>query len=155
MKIQWKKLIICILIPLAVGGLSAFITKDNMKFFDQISKPPLAPPGWLFPVAWSILYILMGIASYMVVISNNPYRIRTALTVYGLQLLFNFIWSPVFFNAKLYLGAFAILLLLLILIIFNTILFYRINKLSGYLLIPYIVWVTFAAYLNYGIYILN
>lgn len=153
MKIQWKTLIICLIIPLAVGIISAFLTRNNMETFDLINKPFLALPSWLFPVVWTILYILMGIASYLVFISEKPNK--TALTVYGLQLIFNFFWSIIFFNLELYLFAFIWLVLLWLLVIKTTILFYQISKLAGYLMIPYLLWVTFAGYLNFSIYLLN
>lgn len=153
MKLQWKKLIICLIIPLAVGGLSALLTQNSMQTFTSINKPILAPPAWLFPVVWTILYILMGIASYLVLTSNKENH--TALTVYSIQLGFNFLWSIIFFNLKLYLLAF-IWLILLWLLIFETIMqFYQITKRAGYLMIPYLLWVTFAGYLNYFIYLLN
>lgn len=155
MKIQWKKLIICILIPLAVGGLSAWLTRNSMESFDNLAKPPLSPPGWLFPVVWSILFVLMGIASYLVLVSDKPARAKTALTVYGIQLAFNFFWSIIFFNFEMYLFAFVWLMILWLLIILTTVLFWRIDKRAGYLMLPYLVWVTFAAYLNFGIYLLN
>ncbi len=155
MKIQWKKLIICIAIPLAVGGLSALLTRNSMETFNRLNQPPLSPPAWLFPVVWTILYVLMGIASYIVLTSGKPYRAQTALTLYGIQLFFNFCWSIIFFNWEMYLFAFIWLLIMWVLIILTTMLFYRIERKAGYLMIPYIVWVTFAAYLNLGIYILN
>lgn len=155
MKIQWKKLIISILIPLAVGGLSAFITRDSMASFAEINKPPLSPPAWLFPVVWTVLYVMMGIASYIVSTSGYPARARTALTVYGIQLGFNFLWSIIFFNLENYLFAFIWLVILWALILLTTVLFYRINKWAGYLMIPYLLWVTFAGYLNLAIYFLN
>ena len=155
MKIQWKKLIICIAIPLAVGGISALLSRNGMEGFGRINQPPLSPPAWLFPVVWTILYVLMGIASYIVLTSGKPHRAQTALTVYGVQLFFNFLWSIIFFNWGAYLFAFVWLLILLALIILTTLLFYRIEKKAGYLMIPYIVWVTFAGYLNFAIYLLN
>lgn len=155
LKIHWKKLIICILIPLAVGALSAFLTQGSMEAFDVLEKPPLSPPGWLFPVVWTVLYILMGIASYLVLTSGFPFRARTALTVYGIQLFFNFFWSVIFFNFEQYLLAFIWLIVLWLLIIATLLLFFRLSKPAGYLIIPYLVWVTFAAYLNLAIYILN
>ena len=88
MKIQWKKLIICIAIPLLVGGLSALLTQSSMETFEMVNKPPLSPPGWLFPVVWTILYVLMGIASYLVLTSGKPDDI--ALKAYGIQLAVNF-----------------------------------------------------------------
>ena len=155
LKIQWKKLIVCVLIPLAVGGLSAFLTRNSMESFDNLTKPPLSPPGWLFPVVWSILFVLMGIASYLVLVSDKPARSKTALTVYGIQLAFNFFWSIIFFNFEMYLFAFVWLMILWLLIIITTVLFWRIDKRAGYLMLPYLIWVTFAAYLNFGIYLLN
>ena len=126
-----------------------------MAAFDSVTKPPLSPPAWLFPVVWTILYVLMGIASYLVLTSNMPARSRTALGVYAAQLFFNFFWSLIFFNLENYLFAFVWLVILWLLILLNTVLFYRIDKRAGYLLIPYIIWVTFAGYLNFGIYLLN
>jgi tryptophan-rich sensory protein len=143
------------LIPLAVGGLSAWLTRNSMESFDNLTKPPLSPPGWLFPIVWSILFVLMGIASYLVLVSDKPARSKTALTVYGIQLAFNFFWSIIFFNFEMYLFAFIWLMILWLLIILTTVLFWRIDKRAGYLMLPYLVWVTFAAYLNFGIYLLN
>lgn len=153
MKIQWKNLVTCLFIPLAVGSLSALLTQNNMKTFGLLNKPALAPPGWLFPIVWTILYVLMGIASYLVLISEKPND--TALTVYGIQLIFNFFWSIIFFNLEMYLFAFIWLVVLWLLILKTTILFYQISKVAGYLMIPYLLWVTFAGYLNFSIYLLN
>ena len=153
LKIQWKKLIACIAIPLAVGGLSALLTRSSMESFEALNKPPLSPPGWLFPVVWTILFILMGIASYLVVVSTKPNR--SALTVYGVQLFFNFVWSLLFFNLAQYLFAFVWLVILWILILITAVLFYRISRPAGYLMLPYLAWVAFAGYLNFAIYLLN
>ncbi len=131
------------------------ITSDSMKSFESVAKPPLSPPGWLFPVVWTILYLLMGLASYIVWEKSSGKTRRNALTLYALQLFFNFFWSIIFFNAEAYLFAFIWLLALLLLIIATTLAFARISKLSAYLMIPYIIWVTFAGYLNLGIYLLN
>lgn len=153
MKIQWKKLIFCIALPLLVGGLSALLTQNSMQTFDAVTKPPLSPPALLFPIVWTILYILIGIASYLVLVSEKPNNI--ALIIYGIQLFFNFFWSIIFFNMEAYLFAFIWLVLLWILILATTILFYKISKVAGYMMIPYLLWVTFAGYLNLAIYILN
>lgn len=118
MKIQFKKLIFCIAIPLAVGGISALLTSNTMETFSTINKPPLSPPAWLFPVVWTILYVLMGIASYLVLTSEKPNR--DALTTYAIQLAFNFFWSIIFFNFELYLLAFIWLVLLWLLILKTT-----------------------------------
>ena len=150
-----KKLITAIFIPLAVGGLSAYLTRNSMAEFDTIVKPPLSPPGWLFPIVWTILFVLMGIASYFVATSNKPYKSATALKFYGLQLIFNFFWSIIFFGLDAYLFAFIWIIILLLLIIITTILFYSIDKRAGLLMIPYILWVAFATYLNFAIFLLN
>ena len=153
MTIQLKKLAACIAIPLAVGGISALLTRNSMETFSQLNKPPLSPPGWLFPVVWTVLYILMGIASYLVLTSDKPNS--TALKVYGAQLAFNFLWSIFFFGFGLYFFSFIWLIALWLLILLTIVLFYIISKPAAYLLIPYLLWVTFAGYLNFAIYLLN
>lgn len=156
MKQRQRKLLICIAIPLAVGGLSAWLTRGSMDVFAGLNKPPLSPPGWLFPVVWTILFVLMGVASYLVLKSAKPQRvINDALWLYGLQLAVNFFWSIFFFRLSLYMFSFIWLVLLWFLVLATVIRFYRISQTSGYLMIPYLLWVTFAAYLNLGIYLLN
>lgn len=156
LKINYKKLIISIIIPLLVGGISAFLTRNSMSTFERVAKPPLSPPGWLFPVVWTILYILMGIASYLVNTSKGPKTLSdSALAIYALQLVFNFFWSIIFFNMEAYLFAFIWLIALWLLILWTTVSFYKINKTAGLLMIPYLIWVAFAGYLNLGIYLLN
>ena len=156
MKIRWKTLLICIAIPLAVGGLSALISGGGMETFNMVEKPPLSPPGWLFPVVWTILYTLMGIASYLVFTAGADRETTDkALYTYAIQLLVNFFWSIIFFNFHLYLFAFVWLCLLWVLIVLTMVQFWRIKPLAAYLLIPYLLWVTFAGYLNLGIYLLN
>ena len=156
--IKWKRLIIAILIPLLVGGLSAFLTSSNMKMFETINKPPLSPPSWLFPIAWTIIYIFMGIASYIIYENKYGYKRvigERALIIYGVQLMFNFFWSILFFNLKYYTFSFIWLTIMWGLIILLMYYAKKINKNAFYLLIPYILWVTFAGYLNLGISILN
>ncbi len=143
-----------LLLPLAVGGFAALLTMGSMEQFAAINQPPLSPPGVLFPIVWTILYALMGIASYLIYISGDSGS-EEALLIYALQLAVNFFWSLFFFNFELYLFSFFWLLLLWGLILATIILFYRINKAAAYLLIPYLLWVTFAGYLNFGIYLLN
>ncbi len=153
MKIQWKKFIICIALPLVVGGLSALLTHDGMVTFQSLNKPPFSPPAWLFPIAWTILYILMGVASYLVVVDEEPHQL--ALITYGIQLLFNFCWSIIFFNFGAYLFSFIWLVLLWVLILITMFQFFKICPWAGYLMLPYLLWVTFAGYLNLSIYLLN
>ena len=151
--IPWKNLITAVAIPLAVGGLSAWITMDGMKAFEAVNQPPLTPPMWLFPVVWSILFVLMGIASYLVVMQKG--EDTKALTLYTVQLIFNFFWSIWFFNLGWYLFAFLWLVALWILILATTVAFYRIWKPAAWLMLPYLVWVAFAGYLNLGVWWLN
>lgn len=153
MKIQWRKLISCLAIPLAAGGLSALLTHGSMESFEALNKPTLSPPGWLFPVVWTVLFVLMGIASYLAAVSGGPNR--TALAVYGVQLLFNFVWPLLFFRLAQYLPAFIWLVILWVLILVTAVLFYRISKPAGYLMLPYLAWVAFAGYLNLAIFLLN
>ena len=147
---------ICIAIPLIVGGLSALFTIGSMKDFAALNQPPLSPPGWLFPVVWTLLYILMGVASYLVLESQTSREdLKKAFKVYFLQLGFNFFWSIIFFSFGAYEIAFAWLLALFALIAITTVRFYRIDPAACILMIPYLLWVVFAGYLNLGIVYLN
>ncbi len=146
-------LIIAILIPIAIGALSALIS-NNMEVYQTLNKPPLSPPSITFPIVWTILFILMGISSYIIYMSNSKGK-NTALKIYGIQLFFNFCWSIIFFALNQYLFAFIWLLILIALIIIMIIKFYNIIPLAAYLQIPYLLWCIFASYLNLMIYILN
>ncbi len=156
MKKKILSYVIGILIPLAVGGFSALLTKDNMDIYDTVVKPALAPPGILFPIAWSILYVLMGIGSALVFNAEVDARSkRKALILYGAQLFVNFFWSILFFNKRLFLASFLWLVLLWGLIVAMIASFYKIHKGTGLIQLPYLIWVTFAGYLNLAIYLLN
>lgn len=157
MKENIKKYAVSILIPLAVGGLSALLTSGNMDLYSEITKPPLAPPSVLFPIVWTVLYILMGISSAMVYNQKNekPGEIRSALAVYGINLFLNFFWSIIFFNMRAFLFSFIWLVALWIVILVMIIKFYKIRPIAGILQIPYLLWVTFAGYLNLAIFFLN
>lgn len=156
MKTNRKLQIICIAIPLSVGGLAAWLTRDEIRMFESIRQPPLSPPGWLFPIVWTFLYVLMGYACYAVLTSGCATRsIRNAVFVYGVQLAFNFLWPLVFFGASRYLAALIVIILLWFSILATTMYFYRIRQTAGNRMLPYLLWVTFAAYLNYGVYRLN
>lgn len=156
MESKTKKYIIGIAIPLAVGGLSALLTQSAMQKFNSLNQPPLAPPSWLFPVVWTVLFVLMGIASSLVYMADVPQeQKKSALTLYGVQLAMNFLWSIVFFNFGAYLFAFVWLLALLAVIIATAVKFRKISKTATWMLIPYILWVCFAGYLNFAIYLLN
>lgn len=156
LKVKWKQLALCLAIPLAVGGLSAFLTRGNTELYDLVFLPPMAPPGWVFPVVWTILYVLMGLACYLVLTSREPPAMQQeALTRYGLQLAANFVWPLLFFLLEWYLASFLWLALLWVLVWRTYGAFRRISPPAGWLLVPYLVWVAFAGYLNLGIYLLN
>ncbi len=156
MKLKVGTLVKCILIPLLVGVVSGLISRGGMELFEMIKKPPLSPPGWIFPVVWTVLYILMGISSYLIYTADAPEEeISEALGIYGYQLFVNFWWSIFFFNLRWYLFSFIWLLLLWGLILLMLLRFYCISKPAAYLNIPYLMWVTFAGYLNVGIWWLN
>ena len=138
---------------MVIGGVSAFITMKGMPYYDMQRKPFFTPPNAVFPIVWTILYILMGIASCLVRASDKPNQ--KALRVYALQLAVNFFWPILFFNLELYLVAFFWLVLLWVLVLVTTELFYGISKPAGLLMIPYLLWITFAGYLNLTIYLLN
>ena len=141
-----------ILLPVVVGGIVGIIIS---KFIDynNLIKPPLAPPSILFPIIWSILYIIMGI-SYGILKSNSKIDMDVQF-IYYLQLFINSLWSIFFFVFKTRLFSFFWILLLALLVLIMIIKFYEKNKLSGLLQIPYFLWVIFASYLNLGVYLLN
>ena len=154
-KTDWKKRLICWAIPLAVGGLAALLS-GGMGSYKVMNQPPLSPPGWVFPIVWTILYLLMGEASYRVLTSGEDMAlIRSALKAYIVQLALNFIWPLVFFGGQMYLLAFIILIALWIAIFITLRRFSPLDETAGNLLLPYLLWVTFAGYLNFGVYLLN
>ncbi len=139
---------------LAVGGLSALLTGDSMEKYKALRQPPLAPPGWVFPVVWTILFVLMGVGAAMVCLSGSTSK-KKPIAIYGLQLLVNFFWTILFFLLEARLFAFFWLLLLLGLAVWMAVSFGRVNKTAGLLQIPYILWLLFAGYLNIAVYLLN
>lgn len=149
-KIVWWQLLISIMIPLAVGGLSAFLSHEGMDKYELMDKPPLSPPEIVFPIVWTVLYILIGISSYLVWLCGGDER-KLPLILYAVQLAYNFMWTIFFFNFAFYGFAFFWLLLLLFLVVLMTICFGKIDKLAGNLQIPYIIWLIFAGYLNLAV----
>lgn len=145
-------LIISILVPLAVGALSALFSGNMMN--STYKQPSFSPPSYLFPIVWTILYFLMGISSYLVYTSDSALKVQ-ALKVYALQLFFNFFWSILFFRFSLYGLSFLWLVVLIGLICFMIYFFYKVQPIAAYLQIPYLLWCIFAAYLNYAVYRIN
>ena len=150
MKIQWKALAANLALALGTGLLSSLFTPNIREEYAQLYRPPLAPPGWVFPVVWTVLFILMGLAAYFVTISENSQK-ESALKLYVLQLLFNLGWTVLFFRFGAYLPAFLWLIILWFMVFVLVKRFSAIDELSGKLLMPYLIWLTFAAYLNLSI----
>ena len=152
-----KSYVFFILSALAVGGLSALITSGNMNIYEEIKRPPLSPAPMLFPIVWTILFILMGISAAMIynTETSSMQARKSALYTYAISLFFNFFWSIIFFNMRSFLFAFVWLLALLFFIIRTIMKYKEINPIAAYLQIPYLLWVTFAGYLNFAIWLLN
>ena len=158
MTITWninkKSLITNIAIPLLVGGISALITGGGFKDYTAVARPALSPPAILFPIVWTLLYILMGISAY-IVWERDTTKARLPIAIYAIQLFLNFMWPIFFFSFKAYLFSFIWLLLLWAFVLAMIIVFYKVNRLAGILQVPYLLWLTFAAYLNLGVFLLN
>lgn len=146
------KNIFYIFFPLLIGIVISIITRPGIDF-EILKKPPLSPPAILFPIVWTILYLLMGISYYLY--KNNSYTEKTIDITHYLQLFVNALWSIIFFTLKLRFFAIIWILLLTILVYTLINLYLQRYKLSGYLQIPYLVWCIFATYLTVGIYLLN
>jgi len=145
-----------VLLAEGVGGLSGWLSRDGMKrYMATAVKPPLTPPGPLFPIVWTILYLLMGIGAARVYRTPASNARSKGLGVFLLQLGVNFFWSIIFFSLEAY--GFALLWLLLLwgLVLWMIVLFCRVDKTAGLMQIPYLLWLSFAAYLNYGVWMLN
>ena len=153
MRINIRKLLISIIIPVLLGSIVGFIT-SSANSYNEFIQPSFAPPGILFPIVWTILYTLMGISSY-IISESDSYDKNNALLIYYVQLIVNLLWSFIFFSFGWYLFAFIWILLLIVLVVIMIKKFYSISKVSGLLQIPYLLWLVFAAILNLSIYILN
>lgn len=152
-KFDFKAFIIITVITFIVGSFFSFFTMNNMDTFKELNKP-INVPGILFPIVWSILYLLMSISCYIIYKSDNKDK-KKALIIYGIQLIINSLWTLIFFGFDAYLFAFIWIILLIFTVSIMIITFYNIDKKTAYLNIPYILWIVFAGYLNLGIYILN
>ena len=157
---MWKKIkpfVISIAIALGIGGLSALLTSGSMDIYSDIVQPPLAPPAILFPIVWTILYTLMGIGAALVwnKKEEQPKEVQDALIVYAVNLFMNFLWSIIFFNMRAFLFSFIWLVLLWVVILIMILKFRKVSPAAAYIQIPYLLWVTFAGYLNLAIFLLN
>ena len=154
-KSKIKPYAVSILLTLAVGGLSGFLTSMGMDSFDALTKPPLTPPSFLFPIVWTVLFILMGVGAARIFMTEPTAARNRALIVYVVQLVVNFLWSIIFFNLQAYDFAFYWLILLWVLILTMIYLFCKVDKPAALIQTPYAIWVTFAGYLNLMIWLLN
>ena len=149
-----------ILLPLVVGLVASALTGNTMMEFGRLKQPPLAPPAWLFPVAWTILYILMGVASYLIYRlepkTKQEKKLQTAeLIIYFMQLFFNFMWTILFFRLEMRWFAFFWLIVMWLMILTLICMCAKNRKAAAWCLVPYLLWCTFASYLNIMIAILN
>ena len=142
-------------LALLVGGLASIITQGQMEAFSALRQPPLSPPGWVFPVAWTILYLLMGVGMAIIWRNSDGERRRRAVTIWSVQLAANFLWPLLFFLWQLRLLSLVWLVVLLILVANMTSEFEKTSVTAARLQIPYLLWLLFAAYLNLGVWILN
>lgn len=155
-KNNWKTYALWILLTEAVGALSGWLTREGTRIFNgAIQQPPLSPPAIVFPIVWGILYALMGFSAARISLTPPSPERSKGPNLYIAQLVVNFFWSLIFFNAQAYGFAFVWLLLLWALVLWMILTFYKVDPLAAKLQIPYLLWLTFAAYLNAGVWYLN
>ena len=151
--IDIKKLIFYLGITLLIGSLPSFFVKIS-DVYKTLNKPPLSPPGIVFPIVWTTLFVLMGISIYRVMMTKSDKRSEARL-IYFIQLIVNALWTPIFFGFKQYFLGFLWVLMLIVLVITMLLIFFKIDKISAYINIPYLAWLLFASYLSFGIFVLN
>ncbi len=153
---KWKTYAFWILLTEAVGGLAGWLTRRGAKIYNAaITQPPFSPPGIVFPIVWGILFALMGISAARVYLAPASNARTRSLLLFFLQLAFNFLWSIIFFNFQAFGLAFFWLIALWLLILAMPFSFRKVDRLAAWLQIPYLLWVSFAAYLNFGVWMLN
>ncbi len=153
---HWKTYLFWIALAEAVGGLAGWITREGSQTFNEtVVQPPLSPPAVLFPIVWGILYALMGISAARIRIQPRSAEGHKGINLFITQLIVNFFWSLIFFNAKAYGLAFWWLILLWVLVLWMILTFRKTDRIAAILQIPYLLWLTFAAYLNFGVWLLN
>lgn len=156
LKANWKTFLFGIGLTEAVGALSGWLSRDGMKLYSEtVVQPPLSPPMWVFPMVWTVLFLLLGYGAARIYLApKSPERSR-GLNLFVAQLIVNFFWSLIFFNAQAFGLAFLWLLLLWVLVLWMCLTFRKVDPLAGWLQIPYLLWLTFAAYLSAGVWYLN
>lgn len=155
------KLIVSLLLPQLAGFIGSLFTRSGIRtWYNMIEKPALNPPSWIFGPVWTTLYLLMGIALFLIwriepTSAKQAINIKIAFWIFGIQLFLNALWSMLFFGLESPALALVGIIFLWIFIVLNIFVFYRISSVSGLLLVPYLIWVSFATYLNYSIWVLN
>lgn len=156
MKQNWKTYLFWIALAEGVGALSGWLTREGTEWYRQYAeKPALSPPAAVFPIVWGLLYALMGIGAARVSLTEPGAERSRGLNLFIVQLVVNFFWSLIFFNLRAYGFALAWLGLLWVLVVWMTLSFRMTDRLAGWLQIPYLLWLAFAAYLNWGVWVLN
>ena len=156
LKQNWKTFAFWIVLAEAVGGLSAWLSRDGMKLYSEtVVQPPLSPPMWLFPLVWGILYLLMGYSAARIYLAPPSKERSRGLNLFVVQLIVNFFWSLIFFNAQAFGLAFGWLILLWVLVLLMILTFRKVDPVAAWLQVPYLLWLTFAAYLSAGVWYLN
>lgn len=156
MKGNWKVYAIWIGIAEAVGFLSGWLSREGMRVYSEtVTQPPLSPPMWLFPVVWVILYALMGISAARIWMAPESDLRRRGLNLFVAQLVVNFFWSLIYFNLQAFGFAFVWLILLWVLVAWMIWTFHQVEPLAAWLQVPYLIWLTFAAYLNFAVWVMN
>lgn len=156
MKRTWKTYAFWILLSVGIGALSGFLSREGAATFSEtVIQPPLSPPAWLFPVVWSILYVLMGISAARISLAPDSPQKKQGLNLFIIQLVLNFFWSLIFFNLQAYGLAFLWLIALWITVFLMILSFRKADSVAALLQIPYLIWLTFAAYLSAGVWYLN
>ena len=155
-KNQWKTYLFWIAAGEGAGALSGWLSRQGTAIYEQtVVKPPFSPPGIVFPIVWAILFALMGISAARISLTAPSEQRRKCLRLFVLQLGVNFLWSPIFFNWQKFGLALIWLLLLWVLALSMIRCFYQLDPPAAWLQIPYLLWLTFAAYLNFGVWMLN
>lgn len=155
MKFRWKELIVSLAISLGTGALSSILTPNIGEKYELLYQPPFSPPGWVFPVAWTVLYVLMGLGAFLIYVSEVPCKEKEfkeqTLKLYAVQLILNLLWPLIFFRLGAYLPAFIWLIALWFVVFLLVKRFGEIDELAGKLMMPYLLWLTYAAYLNLAV----
>lgn len=155
-KIKWTELLIFVIGTELAGAVSGLLAGDFSAFYSELTKPPLSPPGAVFPIVWAILYAVMGVSAYLIYTADaDETKKGKALLLYGVQLFVNVMWSIVFFRFEKIGLALGVLVLLAVLVLAMIMSFRKIRPIAGYINIPYLLWTLFALYLNIGFAVLN